>query len=112
MTTGIPQATSYCEGRSCEQEITRAIALVSGRWAVPVLEALVFAPGPLRFRQLQRQVAGLSQKELSRQLTRFVHHGIVQRRAELQNPARVDYALTGRGRELLQRLDHIGRWIL
>jgi DNA-binding HxlR family transcriptional regulator len=111
-TTGIPQATSYCEGRSCEQEVARAISLVAGRWAVPVLEALVFAGAPVRFRELQRRVGGISQKELSRQLAAFVHHGIAHRRADALHPTRVDYSLTPRGHALLGQMDQLGRWLL
>jgi DNA-binding HxlR family transcriptional regulator len=109
--TTAPATTPCCEGLSCEPEITRALALVAGRWAVPVLEAMVFADGPVRFRELQRRIGAISQKELSRQLTSFVHHAVVNRRA-IQGPgARVDYVLTPRGRALLGQMDALGRWV-
>ena len=101
----------YCAGSSCEAEIARALSLVATRWAIPVLEALVFADEPLRFRELQRcVVGGISQKELTRQLTSFVHHGIALRH-EVQGPgARVDYVLTERGSALLEQMDALGQW--
>ncbi len=110
MTLGIPKDTNYCNGVSCEQMIAQTLALISGRWAVAVLEALHFAGGPVRFRELQRRVGGITQKELSRQLTRFVHHRVVHRRADALHATRVDYELSARGRDLLAQLDALGQW--
>ena len=115
MPTGHLHATtppiSYCQGRSCEGEIARVLALVAGRWSVPVLEAMVLGGDPVRFRELQRRIGAISQKELSRQLQQFVHHGVV-RRHEGEGPSRrVDYALTARGHALLGRIDALGRWV-
>ncbi|HJV61044.1 MAG TPA: helix-turn-helix domain-containing protein [Albitalea sp.] len=113
MATIIPRHDTppYCAGSSCEVDIARAVTLVAGRWAVPVLEALVFANGPLRFRELQRRVAGISQKELTRQLTSFVHHGVALRHAIEGPGARVQYELTPHGRGLLAQMDALGRWL-
>lgn len=105
------ETTSYCEGLSCESEITRVLSLVSGRWAVPVLETLLFAGEPVRFRELQRRIGGISQKQLSQQLNSFVHHAVVRRHAVDGPGARVDYVLTARGEALLMRMDALGRWV-
>jgi DNA-binding HxlR family transcriptional regulator len=113
MTTGISEATStgYCGGVSCAEIVARALALVADKWSVPVLEALAFAPGPARFRELQRRIGTITQKELSRQLTRFVHHGVVQRDSDPLHLSRVSYRLTERGRGLLAQLDRMGQWV-
>ena len=105
------ETTSYCEGLSCESEITRVLMLVSGRWAVPVLETLLFAGAPVRFRELQRRIGGISQKQLSQQLTSLVHHAVVTRHAVDGPGARVDYTLTPRGKALLAQMDALGRWV-
>ena len=51
MSSGIREGTNppvearvgeaYCGGSSCEAQITSVVALVSGRWAVAVLEGLI-----------------------------------------------------------------------
>ena len=112
MATTKPSSSSrYCGGSSCEAEVARAVALVAGRWAVPVLEALCLGGGPVRFRALQRRVGAISQKELVRQLSLFVHHGVVVRHAGSAERAAVHYAITERGVSLLERMDALGRWV-
>ena len=112
-TTSSPPASfaRYCGGASCESEVARAVALIAGRWAVPVLEALCLGGGPVRFRALQRRVGAISQKELVRQLSLFVHHGVVVRRPGSSDRAAVHYAITERGLSLLERMDALGRWV-
>jgi DNA-binding HxlR family transcriptional regulator len=101
----------YCAGASCAQEVARAVSVLAGRWAVPVLEALYFAPGTAsRFRELQRRVSGISQKELSRQLTAFVNAGVAQRNQGQAGPRQVAYSVTPRGRQLLAHMDALGQW--
>jgi DNA-binding HxlR family transcriptional regulator len=100
----------YCAGESCEFEVARTIALIAGRWAVPIMEALYFAGEPVRFRALQRLVGSITQKELARQLTLFVHHGVLRRREQEGSRTAVDYALTPRGLALLKQMDALGRW--
>lgn len=107
---GAPAGDAYCGGASCEGQITSVVALVSGRWAVAVLEGLHFAGAPARFRELQRRIEGITQKELSRHLTQFVHHRVVSRRTDTADGRRIHYLLTERGHALLTLVDHLGRW--
>lgn len=102
--------TAYCGGRSCAPEVAHALALVTDKWAVPVLEALVLHAGDSRFRELQRRVGVITQKELSRQLTRLVHHGVVGRDSDPLHPRHVRYRLTPHGQALLAQLDLLGQW--
>lgn len=109
-TPSVATSTDYCGGRSCGDDIARALQLVSGRWGVPVLEALVFAGTALRFRELQRRVGVISQKELSRHLAAFVAARVVTRHQDALHATRVHYALSERGRALLQQMDALGQW--
>ncbi|RZJ07771.1 MAG: transcriptional regulator [Rubrivivax sp.] len=102
----------YCGGQSCANEVSRAVRLLSGRWSVPVLEALCMAPGSVsRFRELQRRIPGISQKELTRQLSMLVNVGVARRESDLNNTRRVHYQLTPRGHALLKHMDELGQWI-
>jgi DNA-binding HxlR family transcriptional regulator len=104
-----PETDGYCGGASCASEIAAAVAAISGRWAIEVLEGLHFAGGASRFRDLQRRVGAISSKELTRQLGTLAAHGIV-RRVE-RPPRNVSYELTASGRELMHRAQALGEWV-
>lgn len=103
-----PGTGGYCDGLSCAGEISEAIAAVSGRWAIQVIEGLHFAGGASRFRELQRRIGAISSKELSRQLGTLVAHGVVERDARI--PGNVSYELTAAGRRLMRHMEALGEW--
>jgi len=103
-----PPATDYCGGASCAREIGHAIAAVSGRWAIEVLEGIHFAGGACRFRDLQRRIGAISSKELSRQLGTLVANGVVDRL--VVRPGHISYGLTTSGRALMQHMAALGAW--
>jgi DNA-binding HxlR family transcriptional regulator len=57
--------------------------------------------GPMRFSELQRAIGGISQKMLTTTLRGVERDGYLGRSVTPSIPPRVDYALTGLGRELL-----------
>jgi DNA-binding HxlR family transcriptional regulator len=87
-----------------------AIELLRNRWSVAILEQLGFVSDPLRFGALQRRVAGISQRELSRQLGMLAAKGVVVRTVRAQKPLQVDYALTTSGRTLLAHVEALSSW--
>lgn len=106
MESTIDQQDEYCGGSSCEAPIASAVAVLSGRWSVAVIEAIHFAGGTARFRELQGRIEGISPKELTRQLLHLVAQGVLSRGPS----TRPGYALTGRGRRLLGHMDALGQW--
>ncbi|QKG25880.1 winged helix-turn-helix transcriptional regulator [Actinomadura verrucosospora] len=82
--------------------------LLSGTWTGVVLWTL--QDGPLRPRELQDRIGGISQKVLTETLRRLEHNGLVVRRRYAEAPPRVDYELTGPGRGMLEPLSALGRW--
>lgn len=103
---------TYCGGESCAAEAVRAVELLASAWSVPLLEALAlcFAAKPVRFRELQRAVAGISQKELAKRLDVFVRHGIVRRQVEDTRPPSVRYSLAEDGFSLMAEVERLGVW--
>lgn len=67
------------------------VNLVSGKWAIPILYRLIMIDGPVRFSELQRAVAPIAQKELTRQLRLFEQRGLVTRQVFPEVPLRVEY---------------------
>jgi DNA-binding HxlR family transcriptional regulator len=99
-----------CGGVSCVEEATAAIETIRNRWSVAILEQLCFASSAVRFGELQRRVAGISQRELSRQLDLLAARGIVTRTVRTSKPLSVDYELTAAGHSLLKHVEALSEW--
>ncbi|MFJ8468375.1 winged helix-turn-helix transcriptional regulator [Streptomyces swartbergensis] len=85
-----------------------AIAVMGGKWKGLIL----FSPGegPLRFGELRRTVAGISERMLILQLREMEHSGLVHREVHLQVPPKVEYSLTDFGHSLNAAMAPLGEW--
>ncbi|GGP92027.1 winged helix-turn-helix transcriptional regulator [Streptomyces roseolilacinus] len=81
---------------------------VTSRWGVLVLAALLERPH--RFGELRRTVGGVSEKMLAQTLQTLERDGFVHRDAHPVIPPRVDYSLTGLGREAAEQVWALARW--
>ncbi len=68
------------------------------KWTLAVMAEL--QRGASRPSQIERALPGLTSKVLSDRLRKLEHFGLVEREAFAEVPPRVEYTLTGRGREL------------
>jgi DNA-binding HxlR family transcriptional regulator len=87
------------------------VNLVSGKWAIPILYRLIISGRPVRFGELQRAVAPITQKELTRQLRLFEQRGLVHRKVYAEMPPRVEYEITALGKTLRATLDSLAAWM-
>lgn len=87
------------------------VNLISGKWAIPILYRLIVIAEPVRFSELQRAVAPITQKELTRQLRLFERRGLVRREIYAQVPPRVEYQITELGHSLRPTLDSLAEWM-
>lgn len=88
---------------------TRALVdRISDKWVTLLVCAL--GPGPQRYSDLARKVAGVSQKMLTQTLRSLERDGLVTREVTPSVPVRVDYELTPLGRELLRLVSAIKDW--
>lgn len=87
------------------------VNLVSGKWAIPILYRLIMIDGPVRFSELQRAVAPIAQKGLTRQLRLFEQRGLVTRQVFPEVPPRVEYQVTALGKSLRPTLDSLAEWM-
>jgi DNA-binding HxlR family transcriptional regulator len=81
---------------------------VTSRWGVLVLAALL--ERSYRFSELRREVGGVSEKMLAQTLQTLERDGFVHRDAKPVIPPRVDYTLTGLGREAAEQVWGLARW--
>ena len=68
------------------------------------------SPRPLRYSELSRTLAGVSQKMLTQTLRSLETDGLVTRTVFAEIPPRVQYELAPLGRSLLEPLGALTRW--
>ena len=83
---------------------------LTDKWVTLVIAALADAGRPLRFSELARTIAGVSQKMLTQTLRQLERDGFVARTVTLAVPVRVDYELTPLGRDLLPVVRAVKDW--
>jgi DNA-binding HxlR family transcriptional regulator len=88
--------------------VSDVLARVGDKWSVLVVTRL--GAGPVRFNELRRSIAGISQRMLTLTLRGLERDGLVTRSVLPTVPPRVDYALTPLGRDLLQPVSALGEW--
>ena len=77
--------------------VERAIHAIGGRWKMLLLRTLML-DGAQRYNELLRVVAGISPKELTRNLRELEAFGLVAR--ESGGPQKARYSLTATGQQL------------
>jgi DNA-binding HxlR family transcriptional regulator len=96
------------EKRNYTCGLDAAIAVMGGKWKGLILFSL--AEGPLRFGELRRTVAGISERMLILQLRELEVSGLVHREVYHQVPPKVEYSLTVFGHSLNTALGPLGTW--
>lgn len=84
-----------------------ALDRIADRWTV--LIATVLEDGPARFNQIRRRI-GISGQVLTRALRDLERDGLVERRAYLEVPVRVEYRLTSLGETMCPVLHALREW--
>ena len=91
-----------------ECPVEGAMVLLSGRWRALILYYL--SQGPMRFNTLRRELPGISQQMLTRELRALEDAGVVRRTIYPEVPPRVEYALSEAGERLMPVIDALGDW--
>lgn len=81
---------------------------VADKWTVLIVARL--ARRTMRFGELKRDVAGISQKMLTQTLRTLERDGLVARAIYPEVPLRVEYSLTPLGATLADVLVHVKDW--
>lgn len=83
----------------CAGSMQEAMRSLEGRWKMMIL-AHLFTEPVMRFSDLQRAIPDVSQKMLIQQLRDLEREAIVTRTVYAEVPPKVEYRLTGLGKEL------------
>ncbi len=89
--------------------IESTFRMLEGRWKMVIIFHL-FDRSVLRFSELERAIAGVSQKMLIQQLRELERDGIVTRTIYPQVPPKVEYRLTAWGEAMCPALDSLLEW--
>jgi len=100
------QNTSSKTMPSCPVEIT--LSLIGDKWKILILRDLLTKT--MRFGELKKSIAGISQKVLTGHLRHMEESGLVCREVFAEVPPRVEYSLTDLGKSLKPVLDSMYSW--
>ncbi len=89
--------------------VDATMSVLEGRWKSTILCVLA-KWGPKRFNQLVKAIEGVSPRMLTKQLKEMEKDGIVERRAYLEVPPRVEYSITEKGMSLAPVLEALAKW--
>lgn len=95
----------------CENKVSSLqfiMKVLGGKWKIHILSKLYF--GKKRFKELEREVVGISPKMLSKELKDLEAIGIVKRTTFNTVPITVEYDLTKEGLTLKPILDQLMEW--
>jgi len=83
---------------------------IGDKWSLLVIGTL--RSGPLRFGELQKAAAGISQRMLTLTLGNLVEDGLVARTAYAEVPPRVEYEVTELGQTLVPLVMALAEWAM
>lgn len=88
--------------------IKDALEAVEGRWKLLILFSL--SESPKRFKQIAREVSGITDKTLSKELKNLEANKLVTRKVFDTFPPTVEYTITAHGLSLEKVIDELHFW--
>jgi DNA-binding HxlR family transcriptional regulator len=85
-----------------------ALDILNGKWKIQIILSLTF--GKKRFKQIQREIPGLTPKMLSKELKDLEINELVDRRVYDTSPVTVEYELTSYGKTLKPLIGELHKW--
>jgi DNA-binding HxlR family transcriptional regulator len=90
------------------RNIRDALETLSGNWKLSIL--LTLSTGPKRFREIAKQIEGISDKMLSKELKNLENHLLVKRTVLDTYPPVAKYEVTGYIESLVEVLAALNNW--
>ncbi|MES2515199.1 MAG: helix-turn-helix domain-containing protein [Bacteroidota bacterium] len=85
-----------------------ALDILSGKWKIQIILSLTF--GKKRFKQIQREIPGLTPKMLSKELKELEINELASRHVYDTSPVSVEYELTTYGKTLRPLISELHTW--
>ncbi|QIX59981.1 helix-turn-helix transcriptional regulator [Hymenobacter sp. BT18] len=102
-------APSHTACTGAMRSVRDSLDLLGGKWKLPIIVGL--SGGPQRFKQLQREVAGITAKMLSKELKELEINGLISRHVQADAaPVAVTYTLAAYGHTLFPVIEALHAW--
>lgn len=88
--------------------VNDTLNVIHGKWKLPIISSLLY--GKKRFRELERDIPGISPRMLSKELKDLEVNGMVRRMVHQTTPVMVEYELTRSGDAFKDVLEVMVRW--
>lgn len=88
--------------------VATTVQLISSKWKLLILRNLLIRPW--RFNELQKDLAGISQKVLTESLRTMEEDGIITRTVFAEVPPKVEYALSELGESMRPIIKVMEQW--
>lgn len=85
-----------------------ALDILSGKWKIQIIISLTF--GKKRFKEIQREIPGITAKMLSKELRELEINELATRKVYDTKPVTVEYELTPYGRTLKKLINELHEW--
>jgi DNA-binding HxlR family transcriptional regulator len=102
---------THLSGAECTKmllPVKDALDILSGKWKLQIIVALTF--GKKRFKQLQREIPGLTPKMLSKELKELEMNELATRHVYNTSPVTVEYELTPYEKTLKPLIGELHNW--
>ncbi len=99
------------EHSECKKNIMAvqdALDVINGKWKLPIIISLVF--GAKRFKEMEREIPGITAKMLSKELKELEMNQLVARTVYDSMPVTVEYSLTEYGKTLKKLIAELNKW--
>lgn len=107
------QIKEFCETLTDDEDsLTREmVSCISDKWSLWTMSVIVEHRRPMRFSRIMENVAGISQKSLTKTLRGLERDGLITREVFAEVPPRVEYAITPLGTEMLDNVAPLWLWV-
>lgn len=85
-----------------------ALDILSGKWKLPIIISLMY--GDKRFKEMERDIDGITAKMLSKELKDLEINQLVRRTVYDTMPVTVEYSLTDYGKTLQKVIGELYQW--
>src|SRR5262245_294319 len=85
-----------------------ALNVLNGRWKLPIMVSLLF--GAKRFKQISKEINGITDKMLSKELKDLEINELVKRKVYDTFPPTVEYSITEHGKSLENVIAELRNW--
>lgn len=105
---GCPKDASAVQCTGMLLPVRDALDILSGKWKIPIIICLTF--GNKRFKEMEREIHGITAKMLSKELKELEINQLVKRTVYDTTPVTVEYSLTEYGKSLKKVIGALRDW--